>query len=525
MLKSEIICWKVKGKKGYPLKIRTLDTIHKKSTYVGLKLYLPDLKFWNDEAKEKEKRIRKSFPQKAEFDKICFSNLLEIEKKHSNKNTNQEIKEEIERDRINFMLELQNQIDDLNLVGNFGYVKRFTSLKGHLEPFLKQIKKPTLYFDEITPKFLKRFQIYLYSKNIGNVTQRESYFKGFKKVYNSICEENNLSLINPFASIKYGTDHTKKQKTLSIDVLQNIVDYGFFLTNDIKAFRSRLMFLFSFYGKGIRPGDLFYMRWSDIKIELLDYTDAEKMAIIQAALNKQPKPNIERTYSVVLHYVMNKTGDFVKLRLSVRLLYILCFFMEKDIIEDLLFDSENLVFFEDEDLQLILCQDKFKKPFKDDIEGGKIYQELLNKKSDLIYYDDLKYNLSGNDEKTINRVIKHIKKQQDQTPNEYIFSDINPEIDHKDKRFYSKMSYRKTLYNDGLKLIAEHFKLTIDLTAYVARHTFASTIMNQSHDILLVSKELGHKNTRITETYLKGLNDEKYKADRSNDIIDDILRF
>jgi integrase len=527
MLKSEIICWKVKGKKGYPLKIRTLDTINKKSTYVGLKLYLPDLKFWNDEANEKEKKIRKSFPQKAEFDKICFSNRLEIEKKHSNKDTNQEVKEEIEKNRFNFIEALNEQINTLDIQGNYGYKKRFTSLKGHLEKYLKETKKNNLYLNDITPKFLKAFQLYLYSKEISTSTQKNSYLKAFKKIYFNICEENNLSLVNPFKILTNGyiNDETHKEKTINEETLRKIVSYSLTAHNDVKAFRSKLLFLFSFYASGIRPCDLYYIRWSDITIERLPLSEEEGMRIVKAVANKQPKPIINKRYSATLVYTMRKTKTVMKINLSTRLLYMLIFFLDPQNQNQFIHDDINEIIYFDEDLLLWQNQDIYKKPFKDETERLEA-TKYFNSNVPYGYEEaDIRHYISANDEVIIARTIEQLKKQIKSTPKDYIFSDIDPTLKHNSKPFYSKMNYEKIKFNKGLESLSERTNNHFKITAYVSRHSFAALMMDKTHDILFVSNSLGHKDTKITQTYLKGLDPVKYNGDITNGVFDEVDGF
>ncbi|WP_070328420.1 tyrosine-type recombinase/integrase [Exiguobacterium aurantiacum] len=55
--------------------------------------------------------------------------------------------------------------------------------------------------------------------------------------------------------------------------------------------------------------------------------------------------------------------------------------------------------------------------------------------------------------------------------------------------------------NDDLKQIAKA-QLGLHLTSHMLRHSFATTLYNQSHDILAVADLLGHTSTKTTERYL-----------------------
>ena len=54
-------------------------------------------------------------------------------------------------------------------------------------------------------------------------------------------------------------------------------------------------------------------------------------------------------------------------------------------------------------------------------------------------------------------------------------------------------------YNGYLKEIADICGIKKKLHSHLARHTFATILLNNGMDILSVSKILGHSNSRITE--------------------------
>lgn len=66
-----------------------------------------------------------------------------------------------------------------------------------------------------------------------------------------------------------------------------------------------------------------------------------------------------------------------------------------------------------------------------------------------------------------------------------------------------KISNQK--YNDYIKIIAEAVGITKNLTSHIARHTFATLIINKGAPIETVSRALGHANIRQTQHYAKML--------------------
>jgi integrase len=56
--------------------------------------------------------------------------------------------------------------------------------------------------------------------------------------------------------------------------------------------------------------------------------------------------------------------------------------------------------------------------------------------------------------------------------------------------------------NDTLKKIGKQIGLTIPLTTYVARHTFATVLKRSGVNTSIISESLGHSSEKITQTYL-----------------------
>lgn len=61
-------------------------------------------------------------------------------------------------------------------------------------------------------------------------------------------------------------------------------------------------------------------------------------------------------------------------------------------------------------------------------------------------------------------------------------------------------------YNRSLKILARRAGIDHRLTSYVARHTWASVAHLNGVDIALISRAMGHTNTRTTLLYIKELN-------------------
>lgn len=71
----------------------------------------------------------------------------------------------------------------------------------------------------------------------------------------------------------------------------------------------------------------------------------------------------------------------------------------------------------------------------------------------------------------------------------------------RDARRQYLSAYRKV--NNSLKRIAQLIRLDVNLTTYVARHTWASAAHQRRYPILLISEALGHESVQTTMTYIE----------------------
>src|SRR3712207_7772652 len=60
----------------------------------------------------------------------------------------------------------------------------------------------------------------------------------------------------------------------------------------------------------------------------------------------------------------------------------------------------------------------------------------------------------------------------------------------------------RSRYNRSLKLLARQAGISVNLTSYVARHSWASIAYEQGIALPVISKVLGHTNTETTLVYI-----------------------
>lgn len=70
--------------------------------------------------------------------------------------------------------------------------------------------------------------------------------------------------------------------------------------------------------------------------------------------------------------------------------------------------------------------------------------------------------------------------------------------------------------NKRLKLIGEELSLTIDLTTYVARHSFATVLKRSGVNTSIICEAMGHSSEKVTQIYLDSFENEQVDAAMSN---------
>lgn len=113
--------------------------------------------------------------------------------------------------------------------------------------------------------------------------------------------------------------------------------------------------------------------------------------------------------------------------------------------------------------------------------------------------------------KTGQRVCVHIEpcmreiiEKYDVSGSEYVFPLNTSHNEDAAQQEYLQLLGR---YNRVLKILARKAEVTYKLTSYMARHTWASMAYQRNVALPVISKALGHTNTRTTLVYVKGIND------------------
>lgn len=135
---------------------------------------------------------------------------------------------------------------------------------------------------------------------------------------------------------------------------------------------------------------------------------------------------------------------------------------------------------------------------------GMAFVDITRLKKDNIKNEILTYNRYKSKQIVQVKITEHMQSLIDkyQTDNEYIFNMIDESLE---ASVYSQYRVALAKSNRCLKKIGKTLGLSLPLTTYVARHTWAMGAKNSGAPLLVISESMGHKSQNTTLIYLKEL--------------------
>lgn len=161
--------------------------------------------------------------------------------------------------RIDFFAEAEDLVNSLKAEGRDSTSSGYKAASNNLR---KWIKRPTLEFKEITVRFLKDYELYLRSINMGsrgiesNLVSIRGIFNFARDKYNDEDLDDIRIKNYPFSKYKIPKSDEAEQRSLSVGKIRKIRDYK---PKNKKEELSRDVYLLSFYLVGMNAKDLFYL--------------------------------------------------------------------------------------------------------------------------------------------------------------------------------------------------------------------------------------------------------------------------
>ncbi|HJA14882.1 MAG TPA: site-specific integrase [Candidatus Butyricimonas faecavium] len=109
---------------------------------------------------------------------------------------------------------------------------------------------------------------------------------------------------------------------------------------------------------------------------------------------------------------------------------------------------------------------------------------------------------------------KYRKKKHKQT--DYVFPIFNDEIQKTMKEKYYKLDYQTRYVNKYLRKIGKHLNISLKLTSYVARHSFATVLKRSGVNTSIISEAMGHSSEKVTQVYLDSFENDQIDEAMSN---------
>lgn len=184
--------------------------------------------------------------------------------------------EEFEQEFFNFKknttISVQNFwqecINDLTISGRTGSARYYSDSK---RSFFKFFGDKNLYFKDITPSLLEKYEVYLRSR--GSVDNGIAVkMRALRAIYNSaISKEIANKEDYPFENYKISKlKATSNKRAISFEDVQKIRMLD--LTKHPTLINSRNYFIFSYYTRGMNFYDMMKLKWNDISEDKITYT-------------------------------------------------------------------------------------------------------------------------------------------------------------------------------------------------------------------------------------------------------------
>ncbi len=139
-----------------------------------------------------------------------------------------------------------------------------------------------------------------------------------------------------------------------------------------------------------------------------------------------------------------------------------------------------------------------------------------NIQNGLIYFFRQKTRRTSNEPKeikvpyseSVKTIIEKWKKTDLKNP--YLIPVINDTMDATKRK--AVIGQFVKMVNTAMKAVGEDLKISLRITTYVARHSIATQLLRAGASVKFIGDQLGHHDTKTTEAYLDGFEDEQIRA-------------
>ena len=100
-------------------------------------------------------------------------------------------------------------------------------------------------------------------------------------------------------------------------------------------------------------------------------------------------------------------------------------------------------------------------------------------------------------------------RKENALPEDYIFPILDRKVHKTETQIRDKVRKANKAANKALHKIEDKLGLPIELTTYVARHSFATVLKHSGVSTSIISESLGHSSEKVTQIYLDSFDNEQ----------------
>lgn len=288
MVSTKIIARKDKKNSNNEVPLFIRLTAKRKSKYISLGISI-NIDYWD----EKAMQVKRGHPNMARINNFITTKLSELqakaiqseEKAPSNSNTVSQLLKGIEKvDFLKYFDEYNKKLLSKDKINSH---RRANTVYNKIVEYMED--KP-LYFDDITVKWLKEYELYLITEKSNAMNTVYTEMKAIRKLINEANNEDVISILkSPFTKYKMKWEQVDKNyltdgELLAMESLELPTGSCMKVHRDI--------YVFATYAGGLRISDIFQLRWRDF--------DGEKICI-----------KTQKTGSVVSIKLPNKSKEII----------------------------------------------------------------------------------------------------------------------------------------------------------------------------------------------------------------------
>jgi site-specific recombinase XerD len=188
--------------------------------------------------------------------------------------SSEQVKQEIIRSKNigkhSILRYIETLIEEKKKLGKYGTAKCYNDLNNSLMAFMLNQNKSEISFKEITPAFLKKYEESFWAKGAtGNGIS--FYMRSLRAVINratkdKICKKEHYPF-NDYNIASLSTETVKR--AISKDDIDKVARFE--VESNSQMFRSKNLFLFSYYCRGINFVDMANLKWNNINGNRMTY--------------------------------------------------------------------------------------------------------------------------------------------------------------------------------------------------------------------------------------------------------------